>query len=835
MSETSDSSRARLFTAFGTVLFVDPSTGELRHGAVESSPANAYFESGMSSVGSYRRGQLVFVAGDLREPIDCYRDRCLTASQSQRHHQSDGVDTFELIPLERGLLALRSGGHFLSAIPDGRMMHRASVCSTWELFIASENWCTDSPGSAPNGTWRRDRVGFNQGHVEGYIVHPLIRMKSNRQPQAKKILIYGYTRWSHGRVYYDLCRHLHDRGYLVDILDWQQDHAEYARELILGYDFVMSALDGISTLVDIYSVPFEKIIAISHSEFDIRMLIEQKGVQVFEKFANYGVVSESLYSASAMRGISRLPRVVSLGVDYESFFSDLPTSLTKVGYATSMSALTYDVEWKRGHLAEAAARDAGLAFKVAGSTGNQISFHDMPDFYRSVDAVLTSSLNESGPLSVLEGAAAGRLVIGTPVGHFPLKAYQGGGIIAPIEAEKFMAFTAATLRYYKENPSAFVDKCKSTQEAARKFAWAHVLDDWIDLFEVSTGTNSQPHRSSRGVKSESEITKAVICDINWLSSYLANEHYYLIRILSERYGFEIIDSMAIDLSDESTIARLNAFSVLLIAYQGRLHIPMHKISAIKILKIDDLVSYDSNYDELLNKLVSGSDFIISPYAYVFSEHFEHNAVTWIPYSSGLEGFRNYDHVTFNNDPIGKILVSGSIAADRPLRAYASSLADNRIEILNHPGYHNKYDENSPETVGIKYYETLSKYLCCFCDGHHYRYVHLKNFEIASVGSLLLADKIIEKELKELGFIDGETCVLCDKPSFLDRVSWILDPNNRPEVDRIRRAGMDLVRTRHMTKHRAEQIDRLVDSIISDPSVRESKGPPELRQPGSASA
>ena len=88
-------------------------------------------------------------------------------------------------------------------------------------------------------------------------------------------------------------------------------------------------------------------------------------------------------------------------------------------------------------------------------------------------------------MPVMEAAAAGRLVIGTPVGHFPLKAYQGGGIIAPVEAEKFKSFTAATLRYYKDNPAAYVDKCRSIQEAARKFDWQYSIGEWIELIETA--------------------------------------------------------------------------------------------------------------------------------------------------------------------------------------------------------------------------------------------------------------------------------------------------------------------------------------------------------------
>ncbi len=173
------------------------------------------------------------------------------------------------------------------------------------------------------------------------------------------------------------------------------------------------------------------------------------------------------------------------GVNFSEFYSDISDRLTTVGYGSSMSAKTYGIEWKRGTLAEAAAREAGLAFKVAGSTGNQTSFHDMPDFYRSVDALVTSSISEAAQLPVMEAAAAGRLVIGTPVGHFPLKAYQGGGIIAPIEAEKFKAFTAATLRYYKENPAAYIDKCRAIQEAARKFDWQYSIDEWVELIETA--------------------------------------------------------------------------------------------------------------------------------------------------------------------------------------------------------------------------------------------------------------------------------------------------------------------------------------------------------------
>lgn len=477
---------ARLFTAFGTALYVDADSGELRHGPIERSPANAVFVADPSSAEPHRRGWLMCDrGGGSREPLICFKDRCLLGSRSDGANESASPTVLKLIQLERGLIAFKVGDFFLSAIPDGRINLTAPVCSTWELFLASEAWCTNAPGTG--GDWIGNTAGakFDKKRIESHIVDPLIRARANTKANARKVLIFGYTKWSHGRAYYDLCKHLHRRGYIVDILDWRSGHADHIGEIVAYYDLFMTALDGVRILVDDYRVPYDKIIALSHHEFDMRMLIEQRGIEIFEKFANYGVVSEYLYSASLIRGVPRIPMVSSLGINFSDFYAEIPERLETVGYAGSMSVKTFGVEWKRGELAEACARDADLAFKVAGWTGNQISFHDMPDFYRTVDAVLVTSINEGAGLPVLEAAAAGRLVIGTPVGHFPLKAYQGGGILAPIESEKFKAFTSAALRYYKENPAAFVDKCRSIQEAARQFDWQYTIGEWIELIEAA--------------------------------------------------------------------------------------------------------------------------------------------------------------------------------------------------------------------------------------------------------------------------------------------------------------------------------------------------------------
>ncbi len=469
---------ARLFTTFGTVLYVDSVSGELRHGAIETSPANAVLVPHAAPVPLRRFGSLMYEQEGLRKPIAMSAGNFSVMKSVEGSDSSVAAVELEVISLERGLVGLKWEGQFLTAEPDGRIDGSRTWCSTWESFLASEDWCA---ANSANADERVDGAIDKKG-IARFIVDPRLRAKVAKS-SATKVLIYGYPQWSHGRVYYDLCKQLHRKGYIVDILNWRISHSGYINDLTDFYDFLMTAPDGVCTLVDTYGVPYEKIIVVSHGEMDIRMLIEQKSVDTFDKFAGYGAVSISVYCASMMLGVRRPPMVTSLGVNFAEFYSDISERLETVGYASSMSLTISGIELKRGYLAEAAAREAGLAFNVAGSTANQVTFHDMPDFYRTVDAVLSTSVSEGAGLQVIEAAAAGRLVIGTPVGHFPLKAYQGGGIIAPIEAEKFITFGAATLRYYNENPAEYVAKCYSIQEAARQFDWQYSIGEWVNLIE----------------------------------------------------------------------------------------------------------------------------------------------------------------------------------------------------------------------------------------------------------------------------------------------------------------------------------------------------------------
>jgi len=301
--------------------------------------------------------------------------------------------------------------------------------------------------------------------------------------------------------------------------------------------------------------------------------------------------------------------------------------------------------------------------------------------------------------------------------------------------------------------------------------------------------------------------RAVICDADWLSSYVITEHLYLFKLLRDLYNFHIINCKRLDISNLDIIVDLDSYDVILVAYHIHARIPLHLVSSYKIYKIDDLEN-DPYYTELVRYYIKQADMVISPYAYVFPEYYDHDNVQWIPYSCALEGLIDFSTIEFNTNPIMKVLQSGNVGSSYPFRQYVATLEHENIERLAHQGW--KHDSTSEAVVRTKYYEKLNEYICCFTDALTFRYILLKNFEIAAVGSLLLTDKVIEKEMNQLGFVDYETCIFCNQETFLQKISWILDKSNREQVDQIRRQGMDLVRQRHMTRHRALQIHNLVN-------------------------
>lgn len=125
---------SRLFTMHGTVLYIDPASGDLRHGALGGSPANAKF------VLQGAHGQIVHTTDGAQRPTICRADRCRTIDAVDDAFGPVTATALEPVPLHQGWIGLRAQGLYLCAEPDGSVTLSRAVCSAWESFLPSHRW-----------------------------------------------------------------------------------------------------------------------------------------------------------------------------------------------------------------------------------------------------------------------------------------------------------------------------------------------------------------------------------------------------------------------------------------------------------------------------------------------------------------------------------------------------------------------------------------------------------------------------------------------------------------------------------------------------------------------
>jgi hypothetical protein len=122
---------SRLFTMHGTVLYVDPVSGELRHGPFEGTPANARL------VLDGPHGQIMHDAAGSLRPIACLADHSHAIDSGGNRERPAAPTVFELVALHQRWVGLRAQGVFLCAEPNGSVTLSREVCSAWESFFPS--------------------------------------------------------------------------------------------------------------------------------------------------------------------------------------------------------------------------------------------------------------------------------------------------------------------------------------------------------------------------------------------------------------------------------------------------------------------------------------------------------------------------------------------------------------------------------------------------------------------------------------------------------------------------------------------------------------------------
>jgi len=209
--------------------------------------------------------------------------------------------------------------------------------------------------------------------------------------------------------------------------------------------------------------------------------------------------------------------------------------------------------------------------------------------------------------------------------------------------------------------------------------------------------------------------------------------------------------------------------------------------------------------------------IISPSAYCFWKHL----LTTVPIYLFPRAW--VFPCEINPNPINKILVSGRLRKKLyPFRQKMYEISRTHPGVIYLPvnfGYVIKKD--SPRYIyGEKYIKELNKYLICFtCDACVVRpYIVAKHFEIMSAGSLLLAGNPNTRPyFEKLGFVDGVHYIAVTPTNIMEKINYVLDPANRVVIDRIRKNGYEMVRSKHFYKYRATLLRKILESDPLNPS------------------
>ena len=208
----------------------------------------------------------------------------------------------------------------------------------------------------------------------------------------------------------------------------------------------------------------------------------------------------------------------------------------------------------------------------------------------------------------------------------------------------------------------------------------------------------------------------------------------------------------------------------------------------------------SRYALLRDKLVDNQHiYILSYYWYHYSNLYKINKNNLICFPKFV--FQK-NILPFNINPQKKVLLSGCMNKYYPMRNYLKSLKHPDIDILIH----------SDNIFGDDYYIHLNKYICAFscCATKYTPYIVNKFFEIPAAGCLLLAyDEYVKYGLKEIGFIDGENYISCNKENIIDKINYICNNSNINEVNRIRKNGQELIKNRHTLEHRYDLLVNII--------------------------
>jgi glycosyltransferase involved in cell wall biosynthesis len=298
----------------------------------------------------------------------------------------------------------------------------------------------------------------------------------------KKVLFYTQNRWAFGSIHHGLIKELYKHNIYSNLLDWTKRYTEEEFKYLNSvYDLFVTNPEAVMSLHQIYKIPLKKIVTVAHGQWDMLLTKEKHGTDFYSELYNFGVVSEILKTKSKEFGINTVPNIVELGIHTEIYQNDVSTELKTIGYGGMKETKNYfGEEIKRGWMVEKALQGLNVNFKF----NYELNHLCMAGYFKTIDCLIVSSSEESAGLPAMEAAAAGKLVLGTPVGYFERNAVLGGGVLLPLDEENFIKKLREIVLFYQNNPHEYRQRCLQIQKFAQEnYDWKNKVDKWINLFD----------------------------------------------------------------------------------------------------------------------------------------------------------------------------------------------------------------------------------------------------------------------------------------------------------------------------------------------------------------
>ena len=296
----------------------------------------------------------------------------------------------------------------------------------------------------------------------------------------RSVLFFTENEWAFGQIHHALIKRLWSNGIYAHLLDWSKPYnLREFRNIAARFDLFVTTPCRIGMLVNQYGVPPSKIVAMAHAAKDIYWGIDGVGTAFFDQLGGYAVNHPDLIEISKTYGISRVPTLLNVGIDFDFYYAPVCGSLQTLGYAGAITHFEITGrECKRAQLAQAVAEAAQLPIETSTQKDERLHFLAMPAFYSGIDCLLVPSMSETAGLPALEAAAAGKLVISTNVGYFD----GSFGEICQMEGTAFFEDAIGHINRHRQDENLYRYVCEYSQQYVRdNFDWSVLMNEWLNV------------------------------------------------------------------------------------------------------------------------------------------------------------------------------------------------------------------------------------------------------------------------------------------------------------------------------------------------------------------